>query len=167
MHSLVTAALAPFIHEHGVPDRLLAKGFTNMFNSLARSILGQQLAVKAASVIIGRFMNLCQVSVQVHITNPAREALNQTGLARPYLGNTHLASVPECMICCDALAVLSSTLQSVSSWLQHGDIFAGSAFCTIPAYTVTSLCPSCFGHQQHCPHIKLSLLRVATAVRML
>lgn len=54
------AALAPFIHEHGVPDRLLAKGFTNMFNSLARSILGQQLAVKAASVIIGRFMALCQ-----------------------------------------------------------------------------------------------------------
>ena len=33
-----------------------------MFNSLARSILSQQLAVKAASVIQGRFMTLCQVS---------------------------------------------------------------------------------------------------------
>ena len=57
----VHAALAPLIKEHGVPDRLLAKGFTNMFNSLARSILSQQLAVKAASVIQGRFMALCQV----------------------------------------------------------------------------------------------------------
>jgi len=55
------AALAPIIEQHGVPDRLLAKGFTNMFNSLARSILSQQLAVKAASVIQGRFMALCQV----------------------------------------------------------------------------------------------------------
>ncbi|KAL0037518.1 hypothetical protein WJX77_000813 [Trebouxia sp. C0004] len=54
------AALAPIIEQHGVPDRLLAKGFTNMFNSLARSILSQQLAVKAASVIQGRFMALCQ-----------------------------------------------------------------------------------------------------------
>ncbi len=55
------AALAPIIEQHGVPDRLLAKGFTNMFNSLACSILSQQLAVKAASVIQGRFMALCQV----------------------------------------------------------------------------------------------------------
>lgn len=59
--SCVTAALALLIEQHGVPDRLLAKGFTNMFNSLARSILSQQLAVKAASVIQGRFMALCQV----------------------------------------------------------------------------------------------------------
>ena len=55
------AALTPIIEQHGVPDRLLAKGFTNMFNSLARSILSQQLAVKAASMIQGRFMALCQV----------------------------------------------------------------------------------------------------------
>lgn len=34
-----------------------------MFNSLTRSILSQQLAVKAASVIHGRFMALCQVNV--------------------------------------------------------------------------------------------------------
>ena len=77
MRSVATAALAPFIHEHGVPDRLLAKGFTNMFNSLARSILGQQLAVKAASVIIGRFMALCQVSLQVNITDTERQAQHQ------------------------------------------------------------------------------------------
>ena len=57
------AALAPLIEQHGVPDKLLAKGFTNMFNSLVRSILSQQLAVKAASVIQGRFMALCQVTL--------------------------------------------------------------------------------------------------------
>lgn len=56
------AALAPLIAQHGTPSSLLAKGFSNMFNSLALSILGQQLAVKAAKVITGRFMTLCQVS---------------------------------------------------------------------------------------------------------
>ncbi|KAL3130965.1 hypothetical protein ABBQ38_000288 [Trebouxia sp. C0009 RCD-2024] len=60
-------ALAPLIKQHGVPDKLLAKGFTNMFNSLARSILSQQLAVKAASVIQGRFMALCQCE---HVVTP-------------------------------------------------------------------------------------------------
>lgn len=59
---LHAAALAPLIAQHGVPSSLLAKGFQDMFNSLALSILGQQLAVKAAKVITGRFMALCQVS---------------------------------------------------------------------------------------------------------
>ena len=36
-----------------------------MFNSLAHSILSQQLAVKAASVIQGRFMALCQVRIML------------------------------------------------------------------------------------------------------
>ena len=67
----LNAALAPLIEQHGVPDRLLAKGFTNLFNSLARSILSQQLAVKAASVIQGRFMALCKVSYLSDSTNPA------------------------------------------------------------------------------------------------
>ena len=71
LHPLVTkhfvhAALAPLIEQHGVPDRLLAKGFTNMFNSLAHCILSQQLAVKAARIIQGRFMALCKVSIALH-----------------------------------------------------------------------------------------------------
>lgn len=44
-----------------------------MFNSLARSILSQQLAVKAASVIQGRFMALCQVRpalLTCHVGSP-------------------------------------------------------------------------------------------------
>ena len=56
------AALAPLIAQHSVPESLLAKGFRNMFSSLAMSILSQQLAVRAASVIQGRFLELCKVS---------------------------------------------------------------------------------------------------------
>ena len=63
------AALAPLIEQHGPPTSLLAKGFSNMFNSLARSILGQQLAVKAAKVISGRFMTLCQARCQACVVN--------------------------------------------------------------------------------------------------
>ena len=70
-------ALASIIEQHGVPDRLLAKGFTNMFNSLARSILSQQLAVKAASVIQGRFMALCQVRPAVFEEDAVLELLSR------------------------------------------------------------------------------------------
>ena len=69
------AALAPLIEQHGPPTSLLAKGFRNMFNSLARSILGQQLAVKAAKVISGRFMTLCQASCQATVINMQKQIL--------------------------------------------------------------------------------------------
>ena len=67
--ALDLAALAPLIEQHGLPTRLLAKGFENMFNSLARNIVGQQLAVKAAKVISGRFLTLCQASCQASVVN--------------------------------------------------------------------------------------------------
>ena len=67
------AALAPLIEQHGLPTRLLAKGFENMFNSLARNIVGQQLAVKAAKVISGRFLTLCQASCQASVVNMQEE----------------------------------------------------------------------------------------------
>ena len=67
------AALAPLIEQHGPPTSLLAKGFRNMFNSLARSILGQQLAVKAAKVISGRFMTLCQASCRASVDNMQKQ----------------------------------------------------------------------------------------------
>jgi 3-methyladenine DNA glycosylase/8-oxoguanine DNA glycosylase len=56
-----TAGLAPLVEEHGVPDRLLPKGFENMFASLARSIVYQQLAGNAAHAIHTRFLAACGV----------------------------------------------------------------------------------------------------------
>lgn len=56
------AGLLPLIEEHGVPERLLPKGFDNMFASLAKSIIYQQLAGSAAHAIHTRFLAACGVS---------------------------------------------------------------------------------------------------------
>lgn len=42
-------------------DKLLPKGSSNMFASLARSIVGQQLAMAAAFTIYKRFLTACKV----------------------------------------------------------------------------------------------------------
>ena len=60
-NSFVNAALAPLIEEHGAPDSLLFKGPRNMFGSLARSIVYQQLATSAADKIFGRIQEACKV----------------------------------------------------------------------------------------------------------
>ena len=64
--ALLAAALAALIEEHGVPDQppkgLMPKGFTNLFHTLSKTILYQQLAGKAASTIHARFMGLIKVS---------------------------------------------------------------------------------------------------------
>eukprot|EP00884_Botryococcus_braunii_P016932 jgi/Botrbrau1/3922/Bobra.0183s0142.2 len=56
----VDPRLAPLIAEHGIPERLLPKGFDNMFATLARSIVYQQLAGSAALKIYERFLDVCQ-----------------------------------------------------------------------------------------------------------
>jgi DNA-3-methyladenine glycosylase II len=59
--SQLTAAdplLAPLIAEHGIPERLLAKG-GGAFASLSKSICFQQLATKAAATIYGRVLKTC------------------------------------------------------------------------------------------------------------
>ena len=67
METLTTAAahlrtvdpiLAPLIDQHGIPDRLLAKG-PGSFSSLAKSIVFQQLATRAAAVIYARVLTVC------------------------------------------------------------------------------------------------------------
>ena len=62
---LPAAALAVLIEEHGVPDQppkgLLPKSFTNLFHTLSKTILYQQLAGAAASTIHARFMDLIEV----------------------------------------------------------------------------------------------------------
>ena len=64
---LPAAALAMLIEENGVPDQppkgLLPKGFTNLFHTLSKTILYQQLAGAAASTIHARFMDLIHVGI--------------------------------------------------------------------------------------------------------
>ncbi|KAL6778936.1 MAG1 [Auxenochlorella protothecoides x Auxenochlorella symbiontica] len=55
----VDARLLPLIEEHGPPSGLLAKEGSS-FAALARSIIGQQLATKAAAVIFQRTLEACQ-----------------------------------------------------------------------------------------------------------
>ena len=57
------AGVAALAEEFGPIDRLFAKGSQNMFSSLTRNIAGQQLAIAAAKVIYGRFLNVCKVSL--------------------------------------------------------------------------------------------------------
>ena len=56
-------ALASLIEEHGAPDSLLFKGSRNLFGSLARSIVYQQLATTAADKIFGRILQACKVGM--------------------------------------------------------------------------------------------------------
>ncbi|KAK9867226.1 hypothetical protein WJX84_002222 [Apatococcus fuscideae] len=53
-------ALGPLIDEHGAPDSLLCKGSRNLFGSLARSIVYQQLATSAADKIFQRVLHACK-----------------------------------------------------------------------------------------------------------
>lgn len=62
----MVTALVPLIEQFGAPSRLMAKGFTNMFASLARSIIYQQLATGAATAIHGRFLEACKVVALNH-----------------------------------------------------------------------------------------------------
>ncbi len=64
---LFAAELAPLIDLHGVPERLLAKQGST-FATLAKSIIFQQLATKAAATIYGRVLAACCVSA-LHATN--------------------------------------------------------------------------------------------------
>lgn len=56
----IPTGLLPLIEEHGPPSGLLAKEGSS-FAALARSIIGQQLATKAAAVIFQRTLEACQV----------------------------------------------------------------------------------------------------------
>ncbi len=54
------SGLRPLIQQHGLPERLLAKG-GSYFVALAKSICFQQLAISAASAIFKRFLATCGV----------------------------------------------------------------------------------------------------------
>lgn len=63
--------MGPLIDEHGAPDSLLFKGSQNLFGSLARSIVYQQLATSAADKIFQRVLQACKVPSSqsaIHIT---------------------------------------------------------------------------------------------------
>lgn len=53
------AVLVPLIDEHDLPEALLAKEGSS-FAALARSIVGQQLATKAAAAIYHRTLDVCK-----------------------------------------------------------------------------------------------------------
>ena len=57
------AELVPLIDAHGANASVLqSKGADNMFPSLTRSIVAQQLAVAAVKSIYGRFLEACKVA---------------------------------------------------------------------------------------------------------
>ncbi|MDF2698599.1 MAG: HhH-GPD family protein [Haloplasmataceae bacterium] len=55
----------------------------NYFNSLANSIIGQQLSMKAASTIINRFNTLCGEITPNNILNLSDESIREVGVSRP------------------------------------------------------------------------------------
>lgn len=60
-HADSAAELAGVIAQHGPSEALWPKEATNIFGSLARTIIGQQLAIKAAKAIYDRFLAVCEV----------------------------------------------------------------------------------------------------------
>ncbi|KAF6257304.1 DNA glycosylase [Scenedesmus sp. NREL 46B-D3] len=62
--------LQSLITQHGPPERLLAKS-SSCFVSLAKSILYQQLAGSAAAAIYSRFLAVCGVPDESHLTPAA------------------------------------------------------------------------------------------------
>lgn len=84
------AGLAPLVAEHGLASKLLAKP-SPAFNTLAKSILFQQLAMGAASAIYARFLAACgagnhgDLTPQAVLATPP-EALRGAGLSTKKVG---------------------------------------------------------------------------------
>ncbi|WP_158453704.1 DNA-3-methyladenine glycosylase family protein [Paenibacillus beijingensis] len=63
-----------------VPER------ANMFEFLAKSLIGQQLSVKAAATIIGRLEELCRDISPDSILSLSEDELRKAGVSRPKIG---------------------------------------------------------------------------------
>lgn len=71
--------LPSLLHEFGLPESEMQ---TDVFNALIRSIVGQQLSVKAAKTIYGRFLDLYEVApTPEELIGVSQERLREAGLS--------------------------------------------------------------------------------------
>jgi DNA-3-methyladenine glycosylase II len=77
--------LAPLIAKHGLYQ---VEPHTNYYQDLVDSIIGQQLSVKAAATILGRFKDLFggELPSPAQILEQDIETLRSVGLSRPKAG---------------------------------------------------------------------------------
>ncbi|KAK9830022.1 hypothetical protein WJX72_009248 [[Myrmecia] bisecta] len=78
MQHLIAAdpVLAPVIQEHGLASVLIGKDCVNVFDSLTRSILSQQLATGAAAAITARFKTACKCEPGGKVTPAAVQSVS-------------------------------------------------------------------------------------------
>eukprot|EP00877_Chromochloris_zofingiensis_P011900 jgi/Chrzof1/6964/Cz02g05210.t1 len=85
--------LAPLIAEHGPPSRMIAKSGMS-FRSLAKSILYQQLAGKAAACIYARFLTTC--GIDSSSSGTSGEAVGDEQLLPQHVLKTHASMLRAC-----------------------------------------------------------------------